>query len=109
MAMQQQYDDDQTNGLFINVVPELRRRIATAAEQSNLSVQEYVGHILEQVVPPEGNFTQEKRRGLNRAAVDDLLRYSEEIRKAHPEQVFEDSVETLRQIREERMRELEQR
>src|SRR5438067_1946920 len=108
MAIQHhQYDDDQTSGLIINIVPELSRRIKKAAAQSNLSVQEYVGHILEQTVPFEAN-AEEKRTGrLNRAAVDELMRYREEIRRAHPGQVFEDSVELLRQAREERTRELE--
>ena len=44
-----------------------------------------------------------------RAAVEELKHYREAIRRAHPGQVFEDSVELLRQAREERTRELEQR
>jgi hypothetical protein len=55
----------------------------------------------------EINFAQRRGGLLNRAEVDDLLRYREEIRRAHPGQVFEDSVELLRQAREERTRELE--
>lgn len=102
-----QHNDDQANNLIINIVPELRRRIKIAAAQSNLSEQEYVERILEQVIPSETNFAQRRSGQLNRAAVDDLLRYREEIRRAHPGQVFEDSVELLRQAREERTRELE--
>jgi len=109
MAVQHQYDDDQTNDLMINIAPELHRRITIAAAQSNLSVQEYVEHILEQTVPPETQPNQRQRRPLNRAAVDELLRFREELIRAHPGEVFEDSVETLRQLREERTRELEQR
>lgn len=45
---------------------------------------------------------------LNRAAVEDLKRFREELRLAHPNEMFEDSVELLRQTREERTRELEQ-
>jgi predicted metal-dependent RNase len=103
-----QHNDDQANSLIINIVPELRRRIKIAAAQSNLSEQEYVERILEQVIPSETNFAQRRDGQLNRAAVDDLLRYREEIMRAHPGQVFEDSVELLRQAREERTRELEQ-
>ena len=102
-----QYNDDQANSFIINIVPELRKRIKIAAEQSNLSEQEYVERILEQAIPSETNFAQRRSGQLNRAAVDDLLRYREEIRRAHPGQVFEDSVELLRQAREERTRELE--
>lgn len=95
MATQHQYDDGQTSDLIINIHPQLRRRLTVAAAQSNLSVEEYVGSILEQVVPPEANNTQRSGR-LNRAAVDELLKYREEIKRAHPGQVFEDSVELLR-------------
>lgn len=115
MAMQQQYDDDQTSHpkkrsrLIIDIVPELRRRIKVAAAQNDLSVQEYVGRILDQVVPPEVSPGQRQYKPLNRAAIDKLLQTREAIIRAHPGLVFEDSVETLRQIREERTRELEQR
>jgi len=67
--------------LVIDISPELRRRIMRAAEQKDLSVNEYVGRILEEVIPRESN----------------LL----EVMRAHPGEVF-DSVETLHQIREER-------
>ena len=109
MAIQHHYDDDEhTNGLIINIVPRLGRRIKTAAAQSNLSVEEYVGRILEQVVPSEKDDLQRRGGRLDRTAVDELKRYREEISLAHPGQVFEDSVELLRQAREERTRELEQ-
>ncbi|HJT57485.1 MAG TPA: hypothetical protein VJ761_13375 [Ktedonobacteraceae bacterium] len=108
MAMQH-HEDDQTNGFMIHIVPELQGRIKKAAAQSNLSVQDYVERILEQIVPPDSNSGLKRDGRLNRSAVNDLLRYREEIRRAHPGQVFEDSVELLRQAREERTRELEQR
>src|SRR5229473_2257653 len=115
MATQHDHYNDQANRpkkrsrLIIDIVPELRRRIKVAAAQNDLSVQEYVGRILDQVVPPEVSSGQRQYKPLNRAAVDELLGFREEIMRAHPGQVFEDSVETLRQIREERTRELEQR
>ncbi len=108
MAMRQ-YDDDQTDDIMIHLVPELRRRIKLAAAQSNLSVQEYIERILEQIVPPEATSKQKRTGRLNRAAVDKLLQTREAIRRAHPGQVFEDSSELIHQAREERMRELEQR
>src|SRR5213082_1398220 len=107
MTMQDQYDD-QTSDLIIKISPALRRRIKTAAAQSNLSVQEYVERILERAVLHETNPVEKRNRGLNPAAVDELLRHREEIMRAHPGEVFEDSVETLRQLREERTKELEQ-
>lgn len=107
MAIEHQYDD-QRDDLIINLVPELRKRIKLAASRSNLSAQEYVERILEQAVPPEPIAMQEYNGQFNRLAVDDLLRYREEIKRAHPGQVLEDSSELLYQAREERIRELEQ-
>ncbi|HLQ28072.1 MAG TPA: hypothetical protein VK140_02405 [Ktedonobacteraceae bacterium] len=113
MAMQSQYSDDQRGlpekrlRLMIDITPELSRRIKMAATQNDLSVHEYVENMLEQTVPPETNLTR-KRRGLNSEAVEALLRTSEEIMRTHPDVVFEDSAETLRQIREERTKQLEQ-
>ncbi len=109
MAMQHQYDDDQKRGFIIDIVPELRKRIIEAAEENNLSVQEYIAHILEQAVSPKKNYAQKRTGQLNRAAVEKLRRTREEIKRAHPGHVFEDSSELLYQAREERTRELEQR
>jgi hypothetical protein len=95
--------------LIIDIVPELRRRIKIAAAENDLTVQEYVGRILEQAVPPERNSTREQYGCLNRAAVDKLLQTREAIIRAHPGQVFEDSSELIHQAHEERSRELEQR
>ena len=75
-----------------------------AAAQSNLPLEEYVGRILEQVAPPEENMNSGR---LKQGAVAALKRYREAIERAHPGQVSEDSVELLRQAREERTRELE--
>ena len=113
MAMQSQYSDDQRGlpgkrlRLIIDITPELSQRIEMAATQNGLSVDEYVENILEQTIPPQTNLTQ-RRRGLNKEAVEDLLQFQEAIKHAHPDVVFEDSVETLRQIREERTKQLEQ-
>src|SRR5229473_1591555 len=114
MATQHDHYNDQANRpkkrsrLIIEIVPELRRRIKIAAAQNDLSVQEYVGRILDRAVPPEPDSTERQRRPLSRAKVDKLLQFREELMRAHPGQVFEDSVETLRQIREERMQQLEE-
>lgn len=116
MAVQHRYDDDRPehpkkrSRLIIDIVPELRRRIKIAAAENDLSVQEYVGQILEQAVPPERNRSESERerKPLNRKAVDRLMQTREAIKRAHPGQDFGDSVEILRELREERTRELEQ-
>jgi predicted metal-dependent RNase len=108
MAMPQ-FSDDHSNDIIIHLLPELRRRIKKAAAQSNLSEQDYIGHILEQVVPFEESVVDKRSGRLNKAAVEELLRFREELRLAHPGEVFEDSAELVRKAREERMRELEER
>jgi hypothetical protein len=93
--------------LIVDIVPELRRRIKVAAAENDLSIQEYVGRILEQSVPPERNATHEQYGRLDRAAVNKLLQTREAIIRAHPGEVFEDSSELIHQAHEERLRELE--
>jgi hypothetical protein len=114
MAMQSQYNDDHNRHpgkrprLMIDISPELRRRIKIAAAQKDLSIREYVEDILDQTVPPEKSLLEKRERGrLNSGAIDALLKTREEIMRAHPGQVF-DSVETLHQLREERIKELEE-
>jgi hypothetical protein len=115
MSMQQGHYDQGDNHpkkrtrLIIDIVPELRRRIRIAAAENDLSLQEYVGRILEQAVPPERSSSQRQYGHLDRIAVDRLLQTREAIIHAHPGQVFEDSSELLYQAREERSKELEQR
>lgn len=94
--------------LMIDISPGLRRRIKIAAAQKDLSIREYIEDILEQAVPPETALVQKQERShLNSAAIEDLFKTSDEIMRAHPGQVF-DSAETLYQLREERLKELEQ-
>jgi len=109
MSMQS-HDSDEHNKLpgkrprlIIDISPELRRRIKIAAAQKDLSIREYVEDILDQAVPSE----KREQGRLNSAAIEDLLKTREEIMRAHPGQVF-DSVETLHQLREERLKEQEQ-
>lgn len=102
MAMQH-FDDEQTSDLLISIHPQLRKRIILEAAKANLPVLEYIERILEQNVP------QEQEKGLNKEAIERLFRLQEQIKRNHPGQVFEDSAEQLYQIREERMRQLEQR
>ncbi len=110
MAMQQ-YNDNQgqpyREPLTIDLDAELMRRIRFAAARNRQTVDTYVEKILEQTVPDEASI-QETRRKLRAEAINDLIRTREEIMKAHPGVIY-DSVETLRQLREERTKELEQR
>ena len=108
MALQHQYGDDETENLSIHLVPELHKRIKQAAEESHLSVQEYIESFLEQTIPAEPLPVQEQDDGLNRAAIEELLKHREELKRAHPDVVW-NTTEEIHQMREERMRELEGR
>lgn len=115
MAIQDHHESEQAalpkvrSRLIVDITPELRRRIRVAAAQNDLSIQDYVGRILDQVVPAEVVPERAEHGPINRAAVEELLRHREEFKRAHPGLVIEDSVEALRQIREERTRQLEER
>jgi hypothetical protein len=117
MAVQREDDNDQVDqsktGFFIDLAPELLERIKEAAVRRDLSLQEYVRRVLERDVSSEADIDEVRGRQqwkpINRAAVDRLFQFREELKRAHPGIVFEDSTELLRQAREERTRELEQR
>ncbi len=117
MEVQRGYDDNQedqsSTGLFIEVAPELLERIQEAAAQRNLSLEEYVSRVLERSVSSKADIEEAEGRQqwkpIDRAAVERLFQYHEELKRAHPGVVFEDSTELLRQAREERTKELEQR
>jgi len=112
MAMQQHSDNQGMSyrePLILDLDAELMRRIRFAAARNRQSVDTYVEKALDQIVPNEAD-TQETQtqKKLSTEAINDLVRIREEIMKAHPGVIY-DSVETLRQLREERDRELEQR
>ena len=88
--------------------PELRRRIKIAALQNDLSIGEYLGHILEQVVPHEASMAQRERRYATPETVQRVLRVRERLMQESKGELFEDSAELLRKQREERTQYLEQ-
>jgi hypothetical protein len=88
--------------------PELRRRIKIAALQNDLSIGEYLGRILEQVVPHEASMAQPERRYATPETVQRVLRVRERLMQESEGELFEDSAELLRKQREERTQYLEQ-
>lgn len=100
----QHLDEDgkrkRTSCFPINLDRGLQRRIRMAASQKDRSVDEYAERLLEQAVPGE--------KSLRLEWVQRLRKLREEIlqdRGGHP---FEDSTALIRQMREERSRELEE-
>lgn len=106
-------DDEQTisrskrSRITFDVSPSLRRRIKTAASQQDLSIGEYLGRILDQVVPEEVD-TTEYRQPITHETLKRILQVREQIMQHTNERIFEDSTEMIRQMRNERSRELEQ-
>ena len=105
-ADKQNLDDDaidyrnQLSPFTINMSLGLQMRIRMAAQQNDLSVDEYVERILDQAVPDE--------RSLRLKAVERLRQLREKIMRDRNGELFEDSTEMIRQMREERSRYLEE-
>src|SRR5947209_14892583 len=91
----------------ITISSELQRRITTTAQQYNISVDEYLERILEEAVPSEGSPIQ-KRQPATQKMLEELMETRDQILRNHDGEPFEDSTELIRQMREERSRELEQ-
>ncbi len=95
--------------ITIDVSPELRKRIKIAALQNDLSISEYVGRILEEAVPEEANIRQqEEHHPITPEFVEQVYRVRERIMQESNGQLFEDSAEMIRQMREERTKYLEE-
>jgi len=116
MALRKQHfadDDNQTTSpskrsrITFDVSPSLRRRIKTAASQQDLSIGEYLGRILDQVVPAEVD-TTEHRQPMTHETLKRILQVREQIMQHTNGRIFEDSTEMIRQLRNEHSRELEQ-
>lgn len=93
--------------ITIDITPELRQRIKAAAFQSNVSISEYLGDILEDAVPKDINYKREPKP-LTREKLERVLKVHEEIVAHTYGRTFSDSTELIRQIREERTRELDE-
>ncbi len=90
--------------ITIDLSPELRRRIKMAALQEDLSIGEYVGRILEDIVPEEVSMAQRQHRPVTNKTLERLSKISDEIMESRGGKLFEDSTEMIRQMREERTR-----
>lgn len=113
MALRKEDENQETSTMkrsriTIDISPELRRRIKMAALQNDLSISEYVGDILEKNVPEETGMTEHHRKPLTRETLEHVLQVRKEIMEHTKGRIFEDSTEIIRQLREERSKELEQ-
>jgi predicted HicB family RNase H-like nuclease len=92
--------------ITVDIDPELRKRIKLAASQADISISEYVENILEKAVPHEINILQPQGHPVTQEAIEQLRRLREQIFQENNGQFFEDSVELLRQQREELTRQI---
>ncbi len=98
----QQAPTPKRSRITIDITPELRRRIKLAAFKRDLSVGEYVGDILEEIVPKEESITEQEWHPVSRKTWESLQEIREEIMRSRDGKPFEDSTKMIRQMREER-------
>ena len=115
-AQRQRYDDNDEHTetentkkrvrLTFDVTPDLRRRIKLAAVKDNLTLNEYLGQVLDEVVPVEEEIMQKQRQPVSREAIERLLQFRQELIKETNGIVFDDTAEILHQEREKRLNQL---
>lgn len=93
--------------ITIDVSPELRTRIKVAAAENSISISEYLGRILEESVPAQDT-GRTRGHPVTRETIERLREIREAIMRDRSGKPFEDSTEMIRQMREERSRELGQ-
>ena len=69
---------------------------------------EYVERALDEAVPEETGITKRVGQPVTRESIERLRRLREQIWEEHNRESFEDSGEVIRQMREERSRELDE-
>ena len=88
--------------LTFDVTPALRRRIKLAAVNHNQTLNEYLGQVLDEVVPVEEEMEQTRYRPVTNKTLEAVDRIRERLMQGRGENFFGDSVESVRQMREER-------
>ena len=116
VAQRQRYDDYDDHAdtektkkrvrMTFDVAPDLRRRIKLAALNHNLTLNEYLGQVLEEVVPVEEEIIQKHRQPVSREAIERLLQFRQELIKETNGIVFDDTAEILHEEREKRLNQL---
>lgn len=88
--------------LAIDMDDETRRKIKIIAARKDISVTQYVNNALKQIVAHEIIEEEPVRRPISQEAIERLLRYREEFIRETKGELFDDSTELIRQMREER-------
>lgn len=91
--------------LTINISAELDERIQEAAEQQNVSIEQYLADLLNDVIPV-ASIQQSSRKSARRRGFEKLTQVQNQILQEHGGVPFEDTLELLHESREERDKEL---
>lgn len=97
---------DQPSQITIEISLELESRIRTAARHNDLTVDKYLEGILEQAVPDEASLVQRQGRPIPANFLEDVYQVREQVMRDSKGELFDDSTEMIRQMREERTRQL---
>ncbi len=113
MAMRRQEHDDEhaenDTQITLQISPRLQKRIQKAVAGGDQSVQEYLENVLEQTIPTEDDEAYRVQRNpVSKETLAKILQASDEIMQRTRGQIFEDPVEVIRKMREERTQELGQ-
>lgn len=94
--------------ITFDVDHQLRKRIKVAAAKNNQSISEYLGHLLEELIPSETELEEQARHPLPSDFMEGIYKVREQVIRESKGHLFEDSAEALRRLREERTHYLEQ-
>ncbi len=111
MAIRKQEHDDEhaenKTQITLQISPGLQQRIQRVVANSDQSVQEYLEDVLEQTIPTkDGEDDLAQRKPVSKETLAKILQASDEIMQRTRGQIFEDPVEVIRKMREERTQEL---
>jgi hypothetical protein len=90
----------------ITVSRELYRGIRLAANQNNLSLNEYIERTLGEAVPDEASLTQQEYSPITSKTLEHILQVHKEIMEHTGGYLFEDSTVLIQLEREKRIRQL---
>ncbi|MBV9228690.1 MAG: hypothetical protein JOZ18_05190 [Chloroflexi bacterium] len=102
-------DSEQQDKITIELSLQMRKRVKQAAHKREISAKQYLEQTLEQAVPEEEMAVEQESGTITREAIARLRRIREQIIQDRQGKLFEGSTELIRQMREERIQELEQR
>jgi hypothetical protein len=101
--------DEKHISITIDVSPTLYAKIEAAAAENKLSIGRYLKRIVEQYVSAERVIAEQAAHSVPSDFLEKLYRLREQILRESKGQIFEDTAEEIRRMREERTLELEAR